>query len=137
MKNGFSRFRLTVAAASIAAIGSAALGQSAAPDAPAQVKQVFQQIGFFKAAIAEAFASTGKFPGNLKDAGVDAAPSIAYATVRLGSEGVINIRFNEQADPSIRGKVAKVVPMSSDVGDVIFYCLAPQLPEEIRPPGCR
>jgi len=136
MKNRMSAGRIVVAM-TLAAIGSLTWAQSAGADARKQVRETFLAINALKAAIAEAFASTGKFPGNLKDAGMDSAPQVAFATVKIGSEGVISIRFNEQADPTLRGKIAKVVPMSSVAGDVIFYCLAPQLPEEIRPQGCR
>ena len=128
-----------VLVASMVLASSPAWSQAPAPGdaARAQVLEIFNRIGGLKASLAESYAMNGRFASNYKEAGFEGPVRLPYATATLGAEGVIDISFNNKADPLLRGKVAKFVPMTSVNFDVIWYCLAPQLPEEIRPTRCR
>jgi hypothetical protein len=132
---GFPLLRIFVVVVACAA-SAGVCAQAPTAESRAQVAGALSMIAGFKPSIAEAFAVNGRFPDNYQDAGVEGPAVISYASARIGSEGVITITFNDKADPALRGKIIKLVPMASANLDVIFYCLAPALPEGLRPAKC-
>jgi len=125
--------RLLVASATVCAT---AMAQTPGVEAKAQISGALSMVSEWKASIAEAFAQSNRFPDKYSDAGLSGPVQISYADARLGAEGVITVTFNAKADQALRGKIIKLVPMTNASSDIMFYCLAPALPDSVRPSGC-
>ncbi|MEJ0086859.1 MAG: pilin [Pseudomonadota bacterium] len=112
------------------------MAQTSGAETRAQVAGALSMVSGMKASIAEAFAQSGRFPDKYSDAGMSGPIQISYADAKLGAEGVITLTFNSKAAESLRGRIIKLVPMADASESIMFYCLAPALPEPIRPSSC-
>lgn len=113
-----------------------ALPQDPDSDARAQIAGAFSLTYIMKASIAQAYGQYEVLPSTCVEADMTGPQQTSYATATLGQEGVITVSFNDRAVPALRGKIVKFVPMLNSSDDVIFYCLAPALPQELRPSNC-
>lgn len=122
----------------IAQFGSAAeLDRGETAQLRRQVEAAFAVLSDMMGPVSEAFATSGKLPSTYSDAKLSGPTKLTYATVELGPEGTLKIVFKDNAHPLLARKEMKAVPMSTEHGDIQWYCLAPSIPKEVRPEGCR
>ena len=88
-----------------------------------------------KTSVAEAWASSGRFPHTYPEAGINGPVTEGNFTIELGSEGLLKITFKESADPVLAGAEVTAVPTVNQSGDIVWRCFAPQIPRYVRP-GC-
>ena len=97
----------------------------------------YASLAGMKVNVARAYASSSRFPPTYVDAGVDGPVMGPYFAIELGPEGVLKIMFNANADPALAGTELTAVPTINESGDVIWHCLAPDIPKDVRPRACR
>jgi type IV pilus assembly protein PilA len=89
-----------------------------------------------KAAVAEAYATHGKWPRDLRELQFDSAPRGKYVTFAAVNRGTIVIRYSGTAGRALARKQLTVRPTVSPEGDVMWSCgYAPGLVGQDPPTG--
>lgn len=117
-------------------LASQAVAQTAGDAAAGQVASAMQALSDVRVPVTVTFVTSGKLPGSYQQAGMEGPVRLPHATLSLSDGGIITIEFNDKADPLLRGRMLRAVPMAGETGDLYFYCLAPALPAALRPKGC-
>jgi hypothetical protein len=103
--------------------------------AQSQFATAYAVLGNMKRNVAEAWASSGRFPPTYSEAGLNGPVLESYFTIELGSEGLLKITFNASADPVLVDAEVTTVPTINESGDMVWHCFAPKIPRYVRP-GC-
>ena len=75
-----------------------------------------------KVGVAEYYATTGKWPANLEEAGLDRAPRGTYVAGVTIQDGSVVIRYGAQANRLIAGHRVTLRPTTNMRGDVEWIC---------------
>jgi type IV pilus assembly protein PilA len=78
--------------------------------------------GALKAAVAEAYATSGKWPRDLRELQFDSVPRSTYVTFAAVNRGTIVIRYSGTAGRALAHKQLTVRPTVSPEGGVIWSC---------------
>jgi hypothetical protein len=97
----------------------------------------YSRLASVKFTVAEAYASSGRFPHTYSEAKLDGPIEESYFTIELGTEGMLEVTFNESADPVLIGTDWAAIPTINESGDMVWHCVAPRIPEDVRSQGCR
>lgn len=118
-----------VARAADPALGPAAQSQR-------EFATAYAHLGSMKVSVARAYASFRRFPPTYQEAQLEGPVEGPHFTIELGKEGVLTIKFNERAQPDLAGAEFAAVPTINEMGDMIWYCLAPKIPRHISLQRC-
>lgn len=108
-----------------------AMGSAAQPQR--EFSSAYAVLANMKINVAQAWASSGRFPLTYLEARLDGPVNGRHFTVELGSEGLLKITFNESADPVLAGTEVTTMPTINESGDIVWHCSAPKIPKYIRP----
>lgn len=97
----------------------------------------YSRLASLKFSVAEIYASSGRFPLTYSEAKLDGPLMESYFTIELGTEGMLKVTFNENADPSLIGTDLAAMPVINELGDIVWHCVAPRIPKDVRSHGCR
>lgn len=120
---------------SILSAAAADPGSASAAQSQREFSAAYAVLARVKANVAEAWASSGRFPPTYSEARLDGPVMEDHFTIELGSEGQLKITFNESADPVLAGTDVTSVPVINESGDIVWHCIAPKIPKHVRP-GC-
>jgi type IV pilus assembly protein PilA len=88
----------------------------------AQATEGLVLAGPIKAAIAEAFASDGKWPRDLRALQFDTAPRGQYVNFAAVNRGTIVIRYSRAAARPLAGQQLTLRPTLAPTGEVVWSC---------------
>lgn len=88
----------------------------------AHVAEGLNLAAALKAAVAEAYATTGKWPRDLRELQFDSAPRGQYVTFAAVNRGTIVIRYSGTGGRALAHKQLTLRPTVSPQGDVIWSC---------------
>jgi type IV pilus assembly protein PilA len=131
MQKGFTLIELMIVVAIIGILAAIAIPAYQDYTIRAQATEGLNLAGSVKAAVAESFANTGKWPATLVEAGITAAdgttatpPSGKYVTGITIEDGTIIITYGNQANTNITGATNTLTlrPRVSSNDDVVWLC---------------
>jgi hypothetical protein len=97
----------------------------------------YSRLASLKLNVAEIYASSGRFPHTYLEAKLDGPIVESYFTIELGTEGMLKVTFNGNADPVLIGTDLAAMPVINEFGDIVWHCDAPRIPKDVRSQGCR
>jgi type IV pilus assembly protein PilA len=87
-----------------------------------QVTEGLNLAASVKAAVAEHFAETGKWPRDLRELKFDSVPHDRYVTFAALNHGTVVIRYSSAAGVPLRRQTLTLRPTVGPNGDVIWSC---------------
>ena len=123
-QKGFTLIELMIVVAIIGILAAIAIPAYQDYTIRAQVTEGLNLAGAVKAAVAESFAQTGKWPANNAEAGVGSSLQISgkYVTEVAVANGGITIHYGNQANEKIGTQTLGLSPAKSGNDDVIWVC---------------
>jgi hypothetical protein len=132
--------RLTTHALSLLSVCALACAtanaQGTSTELRTQMAAALSMITSYRSAIGEVFATTGRLPEKYNEIGMLGPMKSFYVDSKLFAEGVVSVTFSANANELLRGKTIKLVPMVKPSPGLVFYCLAPAVPDNLRPLDC-
>lgn len=119
---GFTLIELMVVICIIGILAAIAIPAYMEYTVRSQVTEGLSLASGLKPAISEVRAQTGRWPTNMEQIGADQNPSGRYVESVSLDLGVIVIRFSDEANEKIRGKILALSPAQSGGGDVFWIC---------------
>lgn len=87
-----------------------------------QVTEGLNLASTVKAAVAEHFAETGKWPRDLRELGFESVPHGRYVTFAALNHGTVVIRFSSAAGRGVAREQVTLRPTVSPRGDISWSC---------------
>jgi type IV pilus assembly protein PilA len=88
----------------------------------ARASEGLQLAGAVKASVAEAFASTGKWPRDLRELKYDQAPRGKYVMFVAVNRGTVVIRYSQAAGEQLARHQLTLRPTVNSEGDISWSC---------------
>jgi len=123
VQKGFTLIELMIVVAIIGILAAIAIPAYQDYTIRSQVTEGLNLASDLKAAVAETFAQTGRWPADNAAIGMDGVKSGKYVTDVSVNTGTIDITYGgTQANSNISGKHLALRPTVSANGDVIWNC---------------
>jgi type IV pilus assembly protein PilA len=112
----------------------------------AKVTEGLNQAGAVKAAVAEFYATEGKWPRDLRELKFESVPRSRYVTFVAVNRGTVVIRYSQTAGALLARQHLTLRPTVTPQGDVVWGCgympsagvdpksgAAPEMPTSLKP----